>query len=313
MSLSIGFIGLGRMGGPMASRLASMGYEIYGYDKEKKKNPPFRQFIQASGYGNLAELVHKSETSLFWIQTPHDACDVVLQELNPCLRSGDIIVNGANSNWEDEKRRALSLAVRGIDYLDAGTSGGLEGAFNGVNFTIGGREEAFRKVRGVFNILSQGRGVYYVQLKKGTGIVPSYGLGALIKSVHNAIEYGAMQAYAEGLDLLARISGLDRSQLSEIAGNWNKGALIRSELLGYFEKALNNKELEDIVPKVGSAGPWARDILTLARQKGVDMPALEAALDVRDDHRGSEFTRQLLAATRKEFGGHAYTVKPVRG
>src|SRR5690606_36612502 len=218
--VKLGMVGLGRMGGNMAARLEAAGHEVVGYDAHRPDSP----------VGSLAELVGRLEAPrVVWTMVPAgDATEQVVGELAGLLSPGDLVVDGGNANWRDSVRRAGSLAARGVGFVDAGVSGGVWGRTEGYCLMVGGDPDHVDLVRPVFEALAP----------DGGGFVHAgpVGAGHYTKMVHNGVEYGIMQAYAEGYELLAR-SGLD----IDVAGTldaWRHGSVVRSWLLDLMVRAL---------------------------------------------------------------------------
>lgn len=293
MNINIGFIGLGKMGKPMAERLDRAGYNVVGYDQRNVDT----DVKLAVNYENLS--LSLPDPRLFWVMVNADRLDGVLGTLKQYLKKGDIIVDGGNSIYKEERRRAAMFENCGIYFLDAGTSGGLEGAVNGLNFTIGGNEEAFEGVKDVFEVLAKGKGYAYVG-KSGNGVG--------IKMIHNAIEYAMIQAIAEGLSVMKE--AFPDVDLEKVVKTWNSGALIRSNLLGLAGEVLGEYDPSKIEPVVGSAGRWVEDFVELALEKKVPVPAITASLYHRYYSRGgADFQGSFIATLREKFGGHTVEKK----
>ncbi len=294
--MELGFIGLGRMGQNMVMRLLSKNHRVIAYDKMRAN------IDEATGKGAIAaaspaELARNLKTPrVVWLMVPAGKIvdDVIFQDLLPHLKSSDIIIDGGNSHYKDSQRRASALKEKGIFFLDVGTSGGLEGAASGASLTIGGEKEAFQMVEAIFESLSE---------PGGYGYVGESGAGHFVKMVHNAIEYVLLQAYGEGFELLEKSSyALD---LAQIARLWNNGGVIRSWTLELAQRALEKDPdlatLRGIVGG-GETGNWA---VEAALDKGVPMPMTSLALALRLRSRQEDsFASKLVAALRKEFGGH---------
>ncbi|HEX6236520.1 MAG TPA: decarboxylating 6-phosphogluconate dehydrogenase [Acidimicrobiales bacterium] len=290
-----GMVGLGRMGGSMAERLAAAGHEVVGYDAHS----------DASQVGSLGELVARLDPPrLVWVMVPAgDPTESVVGELGELLSPGDVVVEGGNANWRDSVRRATELAERGVGFLDCGTSGGVWGRTKGYCLMVGGDPDHVALARPLFEALRPGDGGFV-----HTG--PS-GSGHFTKMVHNGIEYGLMQAYAEGYELLVR-SGLDIDVVGTL-GAWRSGSVVRSWLLDLLVRALEETpDLEGIagVAHDSGEGRWA---VQEAVEHGVPMPAVSAALFARfvSQHEDS-IAMRAIAALRHQFGGHAVLAETER-
>jgi 6-phosphogluconate dehydrogenase len=299
--MKLGMIGLGRMGANMAERLAQGGHEVIGYDP----NADARQRFNASGLSSVESLpslvAALPKPHILWIMVPAGApVDQTIEGLLPLVTSGDTIIDGGNSYYKDSMRRAESLAKQGIGYVDAGVSGGIWGLKGGYSMMIGGDEKVVESLRPIFETLAPAP-------DKGWGRVGPSGAGHFVKMVHNGIEYGLMQAYAEGLALIKAKKGfaLDAHQVAEI---WREGSVVRSWLLDLAADALSkNPELEGIAPIVADSGE-GRWTAFEAIENDVPAPIITLALleRIRSRDRDS-FTDKLLSALRNEFGGHPIT------
>jgi len=297
--MELGMIGLGRMGANMAQRLVRGGHRVVGFDPK----PEARKALEDNGArsaASLPELVGKLEAPrTLWLMVPAGAItDGTIDALLPLLANGDTLIDGGNSNYKDTLRRADACAAKGIAYIDCGTSGGIWGLAEGYSMMIGGGEDAVERHRPIFETLAPAK-------DRGWGRVGPVGSGHFTKMVHNGIEYGLMQAYAEGFSILGhkREFALDLHQIAEI---WRTGSVVRSWLLDLTADALGkNPKLDGIAPWVADSGEgrW-----TVAEAIDLDVPApvitasLIARLRSRD---GDSFADKLLAAMRNEFGGHA--------
>ena len=303
--MELGMIGLGRMGANMAQRLARGGHQVTGFDPR----PEARSAVESHGAASAASLQALVDAlappRTLWMMVPAGSItDGTVDALMGMLSSGDTLVDGGNSNYKDTLRRAKESAARGIAYVDCGTSGGVWGLEEGYSMMIGGDEAAVERLRPVFETLAPAR-------DKGWGRVGPVGAGHFTKMVHNGIEYGLMQAYAEGFSVLEHKKefGLD---LHAIAGIWRYGSVVRSWLLDLTADALSkNPTMEGIAPWVADSGEgrW-----TVAEAIDLDVPApvITASLIERLRSRDTDsFADRLLAALRNEFGGHA--VRKERG
>ncbi len=297
--MQLGIVGLGRMGGNMAQRLLGGGHDLVVYD-------PNPQAVEAqtgagaAGAATLGELAAKLDAPrAVWSMVPSgDATEATIAALADELESGDTIVDGGNANYKDTIRRADTLAERGISLLDAGTSGGVWGLAEGYSLMIGGDRDAFERLEPVFQTLAPGP-------DRGYGHVGGSGAGHFVKMVHNGIEYGMMQAYAEGFELMAAKDdmALDLSQIAEI---WRYGSVVRSWLLDLTAAALEEDPdlsgLESYVEDSGE-GRWT---LQESIELAVPIPVIALSLQARFRSRqDSPLGPRLLAAMRNQFGGHA--------
>ena len=294
--MKAGFIGLGRMGSLMVERLLDEGVEVVVTNRTKEKIKPLEEkgAIPAYSFEELADKV-PAPRIIFLMVSAGDAVDETISHLKGLLSAGDIIIDGGNSNYKDSVRRHDELKERNIYFLDAGTSGGLEGARHGSCIMVGGEREAFEKAEELFRSLA---------VKDGYLYVGKSGAGHYIKTVHNAIEYSILQSLGEGFELMKN-SGYGL-KLDEIARLWNNGSVIRSWLLELLADALEKDgSLKDISPKVfgGTTGKWA---VEEALEKEVPMLTTAIALFMRFRSRKDDFSSRVIAALRNEFGGHKF-------
>jgi 6-phosphogluconate dehydrogenase len=286
------------MGANMALRLQRGGHEIVGFDPAA----PSRERAAGAGIAiaeSLRELVRKLPSSrAIWLMVPAgETVDSVLDELTPLLQSGDIVVDGGNSYYRDSMRRAKKMLDIGIPYVDCGTSGGVWGLQQGYSLMLGGDEDIIERLRGIFETLAPAR-------DQGWGRVGPSGAGHFVKMIHNGIEYGMMQAYAEGFSVLRHKREFD-FDLHGIAEIWRVGSVVRSWLLDLTSDALKaNADLSAIAPYVDDSGE-ARWTVAEAVELGVATPVIAQALLARLRSRDAEsFSDRLLAAMRHEFGAH---------
>jgi 6-phosphogluconate dehydrogenase len=294
--MELGMVGLGRMGGNMARRLLGAGQGVVGFNRDLTRV----QALQAEGGGGaqtLEELVQKLvPPRAVWMMLPAGApTQDTLQSLLPLLASGDWVVDGGNSYYRDSQRRAAQLADKGIGFLDVGVSGGVWGRREGFGLMVGGEAAGVERLRPVFEALAPAP-------DRGWGHVGPSGAGHFVKMVHNGIEYGMMQAYAEGFALLEAKPEFSLD-LNHIARIWRHGTVIRSWLLDLAERALA-RDLSAIAAWVEDSGEgrWTvQEAIDLAVPASVISEALHARFRSR---RESNFADRLLAALRDEFGGH---------
>ncbi|ALN59716.1 MULTISPECIES: phosphogluconate dehydrogenase (NAD(+)-dependent, decarboxylating) [Lysobacter] len=296
--MELGMVGLGRMGANMAERLVRGGHTVVGFDP----GAAAREQAAARGIGaaaSLAELVAALPAPrTLWLMVPAGAVDATLAELRPLLAAGDTVVDGGNSNYKDTVRRAGELLAHDLHYVDSGTSGGVWGLQEGYSLMIGGEEAAVERLRPIFETLAPAA-------ERGWGRVGPSGAGHFTKMIHNGIEYGMMQAYAEGFAILGRKAefGLDLHQIAQI---WRHGSVVRSWLLDLSADALGkNPDLQGIAPYVEDSGE-GRWTVAEAIDLDVSAPVITASLMERLRSREKDsFADKLLAAMRNEFGGHA--------
>ena len=292
--MHLGMVGLGRMGANMARRLMRAGHACIVHDVSAETVKALEE-DGGKGAANLGALVAAlAPPRAIWIMVPAAAVDGVVDALAPLLAKSDVIVDGGNTHFPDDVRRAAALAQRGIEYVDVGTSGGVWGLENGYCLTIGGNAAAVERLQPIFEALAP-RGGY---LHCGAP-----GSGHFVKMVHNGIEYGLMAAYAEGFNLL-KGGGYD-IDIARVADVWRHGSVIRSWLLDLTASALSrDSRLTGFTGNVSDSGE-GRWTVKAAVDAGVPTPVLSAALFSRFSSRGEDdFANRLLSAMRKEFGGH---------
>lgn len=293
--MKVGLIGLGKMGFNLGQNLLEHGHEVVAYDVNADAVAELGT-KGAAGTASLAELVSKLDAPrIAWVMVPHQFVDSVIAELTPLLSKGDIIIEAGNSHYKESIRRHDELAQSGIYYLDAGTSGGMEGARNGACYMIGGDEEAWAVAEPLFRDTSVENGYLYAG-KSGSG--------HFLKMVHNGIEYGMMAAIGEGFEVLEK-SGYD-FDFEQVARVWNNGSVIRSWLMELVERAFSkDAKLDDIKGVMHSSGE-GRWTLETAFDLQAATPVIAMSLLMR--YRSLEtdtFTGKVVAALRNEFGGHA--------
>jgi 6-phosphogluconate dehydrogenase len=296
--MQLAMIGLGKMGGNMTERLLRGGHEVVTYDRSAESVQKYAK-LGAKGAGSLADVVKKLDAPrVVWIMVPAgDPVDQTIAELRPLLGEGDIIIDGGNSNFHDTMRRAKDLGAHGIQFIDCGTSGGIWGLEKGYCLMIGGEKRAVLRCEPIFKTLAPPNGMAHVG--------PS-GAGHYVKMVHNGIEYGMLQAYAEGYEILHAsrdFPGLDLHQVAEL---WQQGSVVRSWLNELAVRAFaKDASLEDIRGWVADSGEgrW-----TVQEAIDVDVPAPVITLSLLMRFRSRQddsFSAKVIAALRNEFGGHA--------
>jgi 6-phosphogluconate dehydrogenase len=287
--MKIGMIGLGRMGANMAGRLRVAGHEVVGYDA----------FSDASDVASLGALVKSLDPAprAAWSMVPSgEPTESTIRELSELMSPGDVVVDGGNSNWRDSVRRGEMLAERSIGFVDCGTSGGVWGREGGYSLMVGGAPEHVALVQPLFDALRPTEGGY--------AHVGPVGTGHFTKMVHNGIEYGLMQAYAEGYELLTR-SGLGIDVLGALEA-WQHGSVVRSWLLDLLVFALQQQPDLDGIAGVAQDSGEGRWTVIEAIERGVATPAITAALNARFVSQQPEsMAMKAVAALRNQFGGHA--------
>jgi len=297
--MKIGMVGLGRMGANMALRLMKGGHEVAAFDPD----PQPRKLLAGKGAtaaDSLGALVAALPAPrVLWLMIPAgEATDATLTGLSPLLAKGDTVVDGGNSNYKDTQRRAATFERNGVRYLDCGTSGGVWGLENGYCLMIGGDEDAADRLRPIFETLAPAK-------DRGWARVGPHGAGHFTKMIHNGIEYGLMQAYAEGFSILQHKKDLDLD-LQGIAELWRHGSVVRSWLLDLTAAALKeNPGMAGIAPHVADSGEgrW-----TVQEAMDLDVPAPVITLSLLQRLRSRDedsYSDRLLAAMRQQFGGHA--------
>ena len=294
--MQLGMIGLGRMGGNMVTRLLRAGHQVVAFDRADAARAA-AEAGGAKGAASLDALVAAlSPPRAVWVMVPAGApTESTIDELAGVLAAGDTIIDGGNTRWTDDIRRANGLKPRGIHYVDAGTSGGIWGLENGYCLMVGGETAAVERLKPIFIALAPPDGFLH------TGAV---GSGHYVKMIHNGIEYALMQAYAEGFELMSESEyGLD---LPKIAHLWNQGSVVRSWLLELTASALAaDPKLANLKPFVEDSGE-GRWTVEDAVAKAVPAPTITAALFARfRSRRDNSYADRLLAALRNAFGGHA--------
>ena len=295
--MQIGLIGLGRMGAGIANRLLQAHHAVVGFDMSRAQ---VEQIVEtgAAGARSLQDLASQlAPPRAVWVMVPHGVpTRTTIEELLPMLTPDDVIIDGGNSRYTDSVAHATRCREHGVHFLDVGVSGGVWGLAEGFNLMIGGPQDAFRRLEPVFQALAPPDGYAHVG--------PS-GAGHFVKMIHNAIEYAMLQALGEGFECLERSEfNLD---LTQIAGLWEHGAVVRSWLLSLLGRALQEEgnALEDIADYVDDSGT-GRWTVEYALAQAIPVPAISVALYERFDSRVKKrFAHQVIAALRKQFGGHA--------
>jgi len=312
--MQLGMVGLGRMGGNMVRRLLRGNHECVVFDLDPA-NVRALEKEGALGASSLDDFARKlSKPRAAWVMVPAgEATDRTVLDLAARFDSGDVVVDGGNTYFKDDVRRAALLAERGIHYLDAGVSGGIRGLEGGYCLMIGGDPGVSERLEPLLRTLAPGRGNVprtpgrenaTSTAEEGFVHCGPVGSGHLVKMVHNGIEYGMMQAYAEGFDLLRGVSGFDLD-VTEIAEVWRRGSVVRSWLLDLTASALlEDPDLAAYSGRVEDSGEGRWTVHT-AVENGVPAHVLSAALYARFRSRQeATFADRVLSAMRREFGGH---------
>ncbi len=297
--MQLGMIGLGRMGANMSERLIGAGHEVVGYDLNPDAVAALAE-VGGAGATSIEEMVAQlDEPRAVWIMVPHGApVDATIAALTPVLAPGDVIVDGGNSLYKDTIRRAKHCAESGHHFIDVGTSGGIWGITEGYSMMVGGDAVAVGRIRPILEALAPSP-------TTGWGHVGPSGSGHFTKMIHNGIEYGLMQAYAEGFAILEKKEefALDLAQIGEI---WQHGSVVRSWLLDLTVDALSeNPAMEGIAPYVPDSGEGRWTVFE-AIDLNVSTPIIGLSLLRRIGSRDEvEYSDRLLSAMRHQFGGHA--------
>ncbi|NEB08180.1 decarboxylating 6-phosphogluconate dehydrogenase [Streptomyces coelicoflavus] len=287
--MQIGLVGLGKMGGNMRERLRNAGHTVVGYDT----NP------ERADVDSLVELVDRLERPrAVWVMVPAGAATQhVIDQLATLLKPGDTVIDGGNSRWTDDEKHAEELGKRGINFVDAGVSGGVWGLKNGYALMVGGEKEHVDDLKPIFDALKPDGPYGYVHAGK-------VGAGHFSKMVHNGIEYAMMQAYAEGWELLEKVDSVDN--VREVFRSWQEGTVIRSWLLDLAVNALDeDHHLEKLRGYAEDSGE-GRWTVEAAIDNAVPLPAITASLFARFASRQDDSPQmKMIAALRNQFGGHA--------
>ncbi len=298
--MEIGMIGLGRMGGNMAERLLNGGHKVTGFDPDKDARGRLvsKGAAEAQSIPELTE--NLPQPRIVWMMVPAGkAVDQTIESLLPNLSAKDIIIDGGNSNYKDSMRRSQMLKKeKGIAFIDVGVSGGVWGLREGYSMMVGGEKEAVEGLNPIFETLAPAPDT-------GWGYMGPSGSGHFVKMIHNGIEYGMMQAYAEGFAIMKQKKEFDLD-LHNIAEVWRYGSVVRSWLLDLISNALEeSQDLSKIAPYVSDSGE-GRWTVSEAIDLDVTAPVITLSLLQRLRSRDKEsFSDRLLAAMRQQFGGHA--------
>jgi 6-phosphogluconate dehydrogenase len=297
--MDLAMIGLGKMGLNMATRLVRGGHRVVGF-APSPESVKLAAKMGAEGVDSLAAAIRKLKSPrVVWVMVPAGRItDETIQELAAQLDRGDVVIDGGNTNYKSTIRHAELLQSKGIDLIDSGTSGGIWGLDAGYCLMLGGQPKVIERLRPIFETLAPGK-------DKGWGYVGPHGSGHFVKMIHNGIEYGMMQAIAEGFSILQAKSEFDLD-LYRISDIWQYGSVVRSWLLELTARALKDD------PTLAEIRPWVEDsgegrwTVQEAIDQGIPVPVITLALQTRFASRDERnFTARLLAAMRNQFGGHA--------
>jgi 6-phosphogluconate dehydrogenase len=295
--MELAILGLGRMGANMAVRLMRGGHRVVVWNRTKSKIDEHVALGMEGAYEfvDLARLLAQKPRIVWFMLPAGQTTDEAIGQVAPLLDAGDIIVDGANSRWTDDKRRAPKLQEMGLRYVDAGVSGGIWGLTEGYSLMVGGDKDVFDYCEPIFKTLAP---------ENGYGHMGSTGAGHFVKMVHNGIEYGMMQAYGEGFEILKKSEyNFDLAQVGEV---WRHGSVVRSWLLDLAVNAFTKygNDLDSVKGWVADSGE-GRWTVEAAMAEDVPAPVITLSLLMRFASRQEEsFSAQVLAALRNEFGGH---------
>lgn len=300
---AIGFIGLGKMGANLVRQISAKGWQVHGYDRSQDTTDALKDTGMIASY-TLPEFVKGMPTPrAIWLMVPHSTVDGILEELLPLLEKGDTVIDGGNSRYKDSIRRHKEIPERGINFLDAGVSGGPGGALEGACVMVGGERKLFDVYEQLFKDMSVPNGYLYC----GKG-----GAGHFVKMVHNGIEYGMMQAIAEGFTILKK-NPLS-PDLTAVARLYNHRSVVESRLVEWLEEAYRilGVELNDDVRASASVAASGEGQWTVeeAHELNIPVPIIEGALEFRkQSQKNPSYTGRILSAIRNQFGGHVAAKK----
>lgn len=295
--MNIAYIGLGKMGCNMVERLVSKGHTVTAYDPDPTARER-AEHVGATTLPSLAELLHAVPTPrTVWLMVPHGTVDAVLNDLEQYLVPSDTIIDGGNSPYTETIRRSAAFLERGIHYIDAGVSGGPRGALHGACIMAGGPKDVVQKYESLFTDLAVPHGYAYVG---------GCGAGHFVKMVHNGIEYGMMQALAEGFDLMRSAGFSEPLPLTKIADLYNHGSVVESRLVGWLLSGLTTygENLEGISGSASASGEGTWTVET-AKKIGVPVTVIEDSVTARTHSlENPSYQGQLISVMRNQFGGH---------
>lgn len=299
--MKLGFVGLGKMGYHMVEHLLDKGHQVVVFNRSPEKVNQIAKEKGAIPSASYEDMISKLESPrTLWLMVPHQSVDEVIGQIIPFLEKGDLLIDGGNSKYIETIRRAKELKEKDIHYMDVGVSGGLAAAKTGYCMMLGGAKDDFNKIEPIIRDMC---------VVNGYGRFGDNGAGHYVKMVHNAIEYGMMQAIGEGLDLITQgpFSETDQIQLTNV---WNNGSIVRSFLMEMTTLGLEHnpglEQVDGFVPNSGE-GLWAVED---AKKYGVSMPVIEKSLQVRfDSDKIKNYGTKVVAVIRDEFGGHGVAKK----
>lgn len=298
--MKLGIAGLGKMGANMARRLRRGGIEVAAFNRSAEVTDTLVAEVGVTASYTLEQLINDLPVPrVLWLMLPAgDVTEQVIDEALPLLSPGDVLIDGANSYYKDSMRRAQRVEAAGVHYVDAGVSGGIWGLDNGYALMLGGSKQAVDQIEPVIRVLAPGPETGWLHCGPA-------GSGHFVKMVHNGIEYGMMQAYAEGFALMKAREDFDLD-LGAVAEMWRHGSVVRSWLLDLMGDFLDkDQQLEDVLPIVADSGEGRWTALE-AIEQGVPAPVMSLALMMRyASQGGDEYGAKLLAKMRQSFGGHA--------
>ncbi|MGG3466281.1 phosphogluconate dehydrogenase (NAD(+)-dependent, decarboxylating) [Neobacillus pocheonensis] len=297
--MQVGLIGLGKMGLNLGQNLLDHNYEVVAFDLNSDSVEEMRKY-GAKATSSLKELIQSLETPrVLWIMVPHSVVDSVIEEITPFLTKGDIVIEAGNSHYKQSVLRYNQLRELGVHFMDAGTSGGMEGARNGASYMVGGDQEAWNIVESIFRDTAVENGYLYAG---------QAGSGHFLKMVHNGIEYGMMAAIGEGFEVLNKSEY--NYDYEKVARVWNHGSVIRSWLMELTENAFSkDAHLDEIKGVMQSSGEGKWTVETaLDLQAATPVIAMSLLMRYRSLENDT-FTGKVVAALRNEFGGHAVVKK----
>ena len=303
--MTIGIMGLGRMGAQIARRLHKNNFDVIAWNRSPGPREEFAKFGGKTAE-TPEELISKlGSPKILWLMLPSgDTTGEFLDKIFPLLQKDDIVIDGGNSFYRDSQARAKKLAEKGVHFFDSGTSGGVWGEQNGFSVMVGGPKAIWPQVEPIFKALAAGNGTNY-------GLVGPSGAGHFVKMVHNAIEYGMMEAIAEGFGVL-KASEFKNLSFSQVAHIWSKGSVVSSWLVDLAKNIFDTEDLSKVVGYIAHTGEgkWT---IEEAKRLGVDVRVMEDSFRVRVESEKTEnqekFSNKIVALLRKQFGGHEVKYK----
>ena len=298
--MQIGLIGLGKMGSRMAGKLVSEGHQVVVWNRTSEDSENLKKdFSQIEIARDIKNLIDKLEKPrVVWVMVPHDAVEEVLAEIEKDIEEGDVVIDGGNSHYKETDTRYEEFKNHGIHYLGIGTSGGILASENGYPFMVGGSEHGYKLITPILDSLSKPNGGHEYF---GIG-----GAGHFVKMVHNGIEYGMMQSIGEGFDVLKNSDY--KFDLLKIAELYQKGTLVSGFMLDRTKDALENGDVDECIGIIQASGE-AKWTVEAGKEEGVEAEIIEHSLEYRNRSKSdskiqNSFTAKMVAALRREFGGH---------